>query len=391
MGYLWPQEQTRNTITSFTWLVGNVLAFTSSRGRIQINQDTDIKGLGQKREFKEWMGAAAVKALSLKQAPGSACHAHKCVRRVWAQQAVRLCACAWLQAVYKPDVEDHLTCIVTKGRGFVAGGHKGLLYFYDPPEPSAKRWGGLQYVVAEALIASPSWLCGGGAINVRLMLCFLGFTKPPANHQGGLHTISRGCSAESSNFWCHTPKTLVLHQANHLMSFVFDSYATLRVSIYCVSMTRQSQQQAGGGLHMMSGGCSDKQKKWEAQDDPHELLIVVPCCLHCNAVFPRRSAKGLCTCKQTALQHMHCTPAECRAGNTDLFVLVHVISCNLPGRAIASLAMSGSEDYACVLCGSGALSSGSAEIQCVAAHLGTLIENLLHSSKLTTHIVKGSF
>lgn len=46
------------------------------------------------------------------------------------------------QAVYKADVEDELTCVAAKGRGFFAGGRKGVLYFYDPPEPSAKRCAG---------------------------------------------------------------------------------------------------------------------------------------------------------------------------------------------------------------------------------------------------------
>lgn len=37
------QDQTRNTLTSCAWLVGNMLAFTSSKGRVQINQDTEVK------------------------------------------------------------------------------------------------------------------------------------------------------------------------------------------------------------------------------------------------------------------------------------------------------------------------------------------------------------
>ena len=43
------------------------------------------------------------------------------------------------QAVFAPDTEDSLTCIVPRGRGFITAGRKGVLYFYDPPDVAAKK------------------------------------------------------------------------------------------------------------------------------------------------------------------------------------------------------------------------------------------------------------
>lgn len=37
------------------------------------------------------------------------------------------------------DAEDALTCVAMRGRGLVAGGQKGVIYLYDPPDPAAKR------------------------------------------------------------------------------------------------------------------------------------------------------------------------------------------------------------------------------------------------------------
>jgi hypothetical protein len=37
------QEQTRNSLTSFCWLVGNMLAMCSSKGKVQVNQGTEVK------------------------------------------------------------------------------------------------------------------------------------------------------------------------------------------------------------------------------------------------------------------------------------------------------------------------------------------------------------
>jgi hypothetical protein len=42
-----------------------------------------------------------------------------------------------------------------------------------------------------------------------------------------------------------------------------------------------------------------------------------------------------------------------REGNTELFLLVRALSCNLPGRSVSSLAMGVSEDYAAVVCSQG--------------------------------------
>ena len=58
MAYL--QEQTRNSLTSFAWLVGNMLAMCSSKGKVQVNQGTEIKV----SSFAQWQAAVQLVNLS---------------------------------------------------------------------------------------------------------------------------------------------------------------------------------------------------------------------------------------------------------------------------------------------------------------------------------------
>ncbi|GFH05812.1 WD_REPEATS_REGION domain-containing protein, partial [Haematococcus lacustris] len=69
------------------WLMGNLLALGRESGHLQVNQDAEVKGL------------------------------------------------------LLPDPEDSLTTLVARGRGLVAGGRKGRLYFYDPPDASLRKSG----------------------------------------------------------------------------------------------------------------------------------------------------------------------------------------------------------------------------------------------------------
>jgi len=46
------------------------------------------------------------------------------------------------------------------------------------------------------------------------------------------------------------------------------------------------------------------------------------------------------------------TPAVRRTGKSDAFVLAHTLSCNMPGRSVASLVVSNCQEHLAVLCSS---------------------------------------